>query len=335
MINNYCKNIIKIPAEIINSPYNLTCLDENYKKEKLEYIKLMCFGDNNRQLSVPVLTISNKTGYYIDFVNDIINILKPRNIWNNFDEDITMKLEDRCINRIMKKFITNMNHNIFVNPINNTEHVFFVDTIYNPIGIGIVITGINRGGTINIGDILYLGPFGKDFKEVRVRSMHNYLQQKIYTADNHQRITIAIGSTDKDVNKKTVRKGMVLLKSKELIKKYVCWHFDAVITVFSHSATLKNGYCPSLQIGHIRQSARMIMEKNLNQDKDYIKTKEYAHITFKLKQRPEYIEPYQTFIFRSGCVHGVGIVLNPLPISQDTNAKPDPLKTKHRKQLKL
>jgi GTPase len=126
---------------------------------------------------------------------------------------------------------------------------------------------------------------------------------------------------------------MVMLKSKELIKKYLTFTFNAVITLFSHSATLKNGYTPSLQIGNVRQSARMILHKDLNSDKDHVKIKEFAVVSFKFKQRPEYIEPNQTFIFRSGCVHGVGVITNVIPIAMDPDAKPDPIK-KSKKSIR-
>ena len=333
MVQNYCRNIIKIPAEIINSPYIDSNNIESFKQEKIKYFNSNYFCEQNRQISVPVITVSNKTGYYIDYINDILSVLKPRNIWKNFDDDSTKQIEDRCVNRIIKKFI-NVDKSQFLNPSNNSEHVFFIDMVYNPIGIGIVVSGINRGGTINVGDTLLMGPFGKDFKEIRIKSMNNYVKQKIMSAGDHQRITIAIGTNDKDITKQSIRRGMILIKSKDLIKKYLTWRFDAVITLFSHSATLKTGYAPSLQIGHVRQSGRMVLNKDLNDDKDHIKIKEFANITFKFKQRPEYIEPFQTFIFRSGCVHGVGVITNVIPLINDVDGKPDPLKSRFLKYTK-
>jgi len=332
MINAYSKNILKIPVEFINSPYNDQCNDTLYKIEKLKLLKQNCNIEQNRQLYIPVITVSNKTGYYIDFVHDVLKTLTPRNIWNNFDDDISKPLVERCRNKIMKKFINNMDNGLFVNPKNNSHHVFFVDTVYNPVGIGIVITGMNRGGVINEGDTLYLGPFGKEFKPIRVKSINNYVQQRITSGGDHQRITIAIATSDKDVNKKTVKKGMVLLKNKDIYKNYLSWRFTAVITVFSHSATLKNGYTPSLQIGNIRQGARMILDPTRNQNKDYIKSKDFATVTFKFKQRAEYIEPYQLFIFRCGGVHGIGMVIDNIPIANDSDPFPDPVKLKRTKK---
>jgi elongation factor 1-alpha len=324
-ITNYCKNIIKIPAEIINNPY-LENQTENLENASNIAKNIL---QENRQLFIPVITVSNKNGYYIDFINEFINQLLPRNMWNNFIDNPNMNIEEKCTNRIIKKIMSGIdNPEIFKNFTNNKEHVFFVDTIYNPVGIGIVLTGINRGGIINVGDTLYLGPFGKEFKQVRIKSMNNYAQQIITSANNHQRITVAIASNDKEINKRTVRKGMVLTPFKELFTKNLCFRFDAIITIFSHSSTLKNGYSPSLQIGNVRQSGRLILKPELNQNRDHIKLKEFGYVTFKFKIRPEFIEKYQTFVFRSGCVHGIGIIVNVLPISLDDDAKPDPIKIK-------
>ena len=336
MIEHYCKNFIKIPAEFINSPYNKNCDSMEYKIQKLNDIQSYMKSDNSKQLKIPVITISNKNGYYIDFIQSMLCELKVRNMWQNFDEDYTKKPAERCNNRIIKSFITNMDSKLFEKPKNNNDHVFFIDGIYNKHGIGLILSGINRGGIISVGNTLYIGPFGKEFKEIKVKSMQNYLQQKIITAGDHSRITIAIGTNDKDINRKTLRGGMVLLKNKDLIKSCLTWHISAAITIFHHSATLQDGYSPQLQIGNVRQTGRLILDPAKNDSKDYIKSKDFAHVTFKFKQHPEYIEPFQIFVFRSGGVHGVGIVLDTIQINNDSDARPDPhkLKIKVRNFLK-
>ena len=326
MIENYCKNIMKTPADFINNPYVKEHMNDDYKHDRLSHLKTILKSDNTRQLSIPVITVSNKTGYYIDFIMDMIYNMAPRNMWKNFDDDSTKKILDRCQNTIIKNFISHIEPSLFVNPKNNTEHIFFIDAVYNKPGIGIVLAGINRGGIINVGDILLLGPFGKEFKEVRIKSMHNYVQQKITTAYDHYRITLAIGTNDKDITRHVIRKGMVLLKSKDSIKDNLSWRFNAAITIFNHSTTLKNGYSPTLQVGNVRQTGRMIYEPEKNQQRECIKSKEYAFVTFKFKQFPEYIEPYQIFAFRSGMVHGAGVVLDVIPLYKDLDAKADPLK---------
>ena len=89
---------------------------------------------------------------------------------------------------------------------------------------------------------------------------------------------------------------------------------------------MKTNYSPLVQIGNIRQTVRMYLDPAKNGDKDYISSKDYAYVSFKFKQRPEFIEPYQVFVFRSDTVHGVGVILDILPTIKDTDAKPDPEK---------
>ena len=177
---------------------------------------------------------------------------------------------------------------------------------------------------------MYLGPFGKEFKEVRVKSMRNYAKQKITSAKDHDRVTIAIATNDKDINRNSlrIRKGMILIKSKELLKSHLCYRFNAVVTIFNHSATLRTNYSPITQIGNIRQVTRMYLDPKLNNSKEFIKSKDYAYVTFKFKQRPEFVEPYQIFFFMSGNVHGLGIVLDTIPLNIDFDARPDPHRTK-------
>ena len=330
MVENYCKNSIKIPADFINSPFNKICDEDDYKSQRINDIISYIKSDNSKQLKIPVITISNKNGYYVDFIQQLLCHLKVRNMWRNFDEDETKKPDERCNNRRIKSFITNMDHNLFQNLKNNTDHVFFIDGVYNKNGIGLIVAGMNRGGTINVGDIMYLGPFGREFKEIKIKSMQNYLQQKIMSAGDHSRITIAIGTNDKDITRRTLRGGMVLLKNKDLIKNYLTWRISAAITIFHHSATLRDGYSPMLQIGNVRQTGRMLLDPLQNNTKDCIKSKDFAFVNFKFKQRPEYVEPFQVFVFRSGGVHGVGIILESLPISKDLDAKPDPHKFKNK-----
>ena len=331
-IDKYCKDVIKIPAEFINNYFNDEHNNAEYKINKLDILK-STFNPENfgmKQPYIPVITVSNKTGHYIDFMKEFISTLKPRNIWNNFDRtllNLNSDIKQICTNRVIKSFMNHMDERFFNKNISDNISMFYIDMVYSPPGIGIVITGINRGNDLNVGDTVYIGPINKEFKEVRIKSMHNFVQQKINTLKNHYRGTIAIASNEKEyMNKTYIRKGMILIKNPELIKTNLCYRFTAAITVFNHSATLKTNYSPLVQIGNIRQSVRMYLDPKDNGNKDYISSKDYAYVTFKFKQRPEFIEPYQVFVFRSDTVHGVGVILDILPVIKDIDAKPDPQK---------
>lgn len=344
-IDKYCQNQLKIPAEFINSYYDQSHLTDAYKESRLELLA-STFGltISNKQAIVPVITISNKTGFYVDFIKKFINILTPRKLWENFNltqivpQPVISNNEfliDSCTNRIIKNFIHHMDKKFFSQYSQPMIDAFYIDGIYNPPGIGLVVTGIHRGNTLTIGDSVYIGPFNKEFKEVRIRSLHNYAKQKISSLGDHHRGTLALTSPDKTfLTREFVRKGMIILQNKSLIATNLCYRFKAAITIFNHSATLKTNYAPMLQIGNIRQSARMTINPEENNMREHISTKEYAYVTFKFKSHPEFIEPYQIFVFRSGCVHGVGVILDLIPILSDSDPNPDPLKNRLNRSLK-
>lgn len=323
-INKYCKDIIKIPAEFINNYFNDEHLTEEWIKTKLEFFnKSLDLSQSMKQLNIPVISISNKTGYYIEFVKDIIKTLSPRNLWGLYED-----------NRIYNKFITNMDKKFFNScKKSNFISAYYIDNIYTPPGIGLVVTGINRGEDLNIGDVVYIGPINKEFKEIRIRSIHNDYKQKIRCLKNHDRGTIAISGDKEFMTNKFIKRGLVIVRNKSITKTNLCFHFNAGITIFNHSTTLKNDYTPILQIGNIRQAARMLINPNINGNKDTVCCKEYAYVTFKFKYKPELIEQNQLFIFTSGNVHGVGIILDILPIIEDSDAKPDMDRIKRNKRL--
>jgi GTPase len=46
-------------------------------------------------------------------------------------------------------------------------------------GIGMVLSGTNKGSPIKLKQKMFLGPFNGQFKEVQVRSIHNSLKQNV------------------------------------------------------------------------------------------------------------------------------------------------------------
>ncbi len=295
---------------------------------------------DGKQTIFPVVSISNKSGFFIDVVKDVMAQLVPRQFWLPGGEDAVLN------NKVVKLFRAGLAKQ------NDTRSnmlpvykefkggVFYCDSCFNPPGIGFVVTGINRGQRVQLGDTLYLGPFGQQFFPVRVRSLHNNMKQPISLLDDHHRGCIAIATTRKDeIKREQITKGVVLLSSLDLVKN-ICYRFKAVITLFTESITLKTGYSPVIHLSTIRQSARMIIDPNENGGSDIItydgstpSSTTVAIVTFKFKQHPEYVEPYNLFVLRSGDIQGIGLVIGTTPIDEDPDAKPDPVKChRSRKQ---
>jgi GTPase len=206
-------------------------------------------------------------------------------------------------------------------------NVFYIDNCYNPPGIGLVVTGINRGSEIQNGNKLLIGPINKEFIEFRVKSMHNNNREITEKLGNHDRGTIAMALVKKgEIRRNQIRKGLVVI-SNPIMTKNVCFRFKAVIKIAAKSVSIKSGYTPILHIGTIRQPARIILEQEENNGQEVVgfnaKINGIAIVTFKFKCNPEYIEPYTVFLIRNGDIHGIGVILSILPINQDLDAKAD------------
>ncbi len=89
----------------------------------------------------------------------------------------------------------------------------------------------------------------------------------------------------------------------------------------------------------ISQPARAIIDPAKNGGNEVIefdgKSSTVAIVTFKFKKRPEFVEPYNVFVMRSGNIQGVGIILNVTPITEDINPNPDAERNRQRKKKRI
>lgn len=359
-IKKYCEKDWKLKVEFLNNYF-----DPAHESKEHQDSVLTKLNDNlklikGKQMCIPVITISNKTGYYIDTFKQFIMNLEPRQFWDRFDladtapdefgketsTDIT-KLETTCNNRIVRAFMMNMDKSIFPKFEALKGSVFYIDSAFSK-EVGLVVSGINRGEKLKVGDTLYIGPCdgAKGFKEVRAKSFHNnvelsvdlkrvypHIEKDVDELDHHHRGCIALATNKKDgLTRDNIKRGMILVNNLELTKK-VCYRFHATVMIFNNPSTLKTGYCPTIHMGTIRQAARMTLDPKKNNDKEALKAKEFGYVTFKFKQYPEFVEPYTVFIFRSGGIHGIGVVVGIVPIDEDSDAKPDPIKRSGKRLL--
>ena len=301
----------------------------------------------------------SKTNIMISTYNCIINKLKQKNQLDNLVSQICSLYENKKLYEIIKKHdpkqfdkISEIRdildktffsealkekeiNDLIFQPYQKIEgSIFYIDNCYNPPGIGLVITGINRGAEIIVGEKMFIGPVNNNFIEFKVKSMHNNNREIVDKLCDHGRGTIAIAIPKKgDLKRSQVRKGMISMSSLSSMR-YICFRFKAVITIFAESVTIKTGYTPVIHSGTIKQSARLIIDPNENEGLETIgfDNNNIAIVTFKFICSPEFIEPYSVFLFRNGNIHGYGVVINVFPIDQDPDPKPDEHKTKYKKQ---
>lgn len=240
----------------------------NDDKETDEYIKHMLGNPD----IIPIISISNKTGININNLHLILYHLPRREKWGQIEGSI-----------------------------------FYIDATFVVPGIGLVVSGMNKGDIINIRQKLYIGPFnGNEFKEVVVRSIHNSLSENVDEAPQNLPSTLAIKLTNsKDsLEREQIRKGMVLISDYDKFKSFVTKKFIAKINILHHhSTTIKSGYSPVVHCGPIRQSAKLKLTDQILRNGDTCEAE------FEFMYHPEFLEKDMVFFFRDGTTKGVGNVL--------------------------
>ena len=212
---------------------------------------------------IPIFSISNKTGHNINLFKNFLLNLSPNN-------DI----------------------------VNTNQTKFYIDAVYNVKGIGIVLSGTIRSGSIKVNDILYLGPYYGRFVQVKVKSLHNNIREEIKELKDIG--CVAIAFRKEVIPRKTMKKGMILLNEQPKIHI----RFKAKIKILHHGSTIKTGYQPVIHCKTIRQSATLILDKD-----KILRSGSHEIVEFEYCYRKEYMEIGQMFFLRENKVKAYGIVL--------------------------
>lgn len=175
--------------------------------------------------------------------------------------------------------------------------MMYIDKIYTVTGVGTVVSGTVRQGTVKKGDKLLLGPTstGK-FIPITVRSieMHYYKKDSAETGE-----VVGISLSGADVS--SIKRGMII--SDLLYKPQPVREFEADVSILVHPTTIREGYeC----ITHIETISDTTIFQPL--DKEYLSAGDTGKIRMKFKYRPYAIREGQKLIFREGRSKGVGKV---------------------------
>ena len=188
------------------------------------------------------------------------------------------------------------------------DSIYWIDNVYMVKGIGVVISGTLKTGEIKINDKMLLGPVEGKFIEVQVKSIHNNFREDISMLTAGLSGCIAIKSINRKevINKKKIRKGMVLYQSLNLEKRTRAFSkFTASITILHHPTTIKKNYEPVIHCGKIAQTA--VIESI---DNECLRTGDKGIVKFRFKYRPEFIEKDDILIFREGKTKGIGKIVD-------------------------
>jgi GTPase len=249
---------------------------------------------------IPVISASNKDGTNIDNLHRILYSLPPRNKWNNVEKHVE-------------------------------GSIYYIDSVFIVPGIGMVVSGTNKGNSIKLKQKMFIGPFSRKtkvfpdkvaeeksysssgpfdgmFKEVTIRSIHNSLRQNVEEAVNGVQscLNIKLTNQKETLDRNMIKKGMVIIDNIDKYKSNITSQFIAKINVLHHSSTIKTGYTPVIHCGPIRQAASLELEDNEN----ILRSGDNKIVKFIFKYHPEFIEEDMIFFFRDGTTKGVGKVIS-------------------------
>ena len=273
-----CKNRESVLKDTILSIKKLLKLPGirrvTYKVNNIEDILLVTKNRENNSI-VPLFYISNVTGEGIDFVKQYLNFInKHKDNKNNENKNVE----------------------------------YHIDTTFYVTGVGTVVGGQLKYGTIKVGDKLHLGPINKNYDPYVVKSIHvKRINVNIVKSSCYACLCL------KKLQRKVVKKGHVLLG--ENTPKYCVQEFDADISVLkTHSTTIREGYEPILHVVNIRQAAKIvkinsrISSKHNQIDDDILRTGDKASVRFKFKAKAEYIKEGYKILLAEGRIKIVGVV---------------------------
>ena len=254
-------------------------INRNFSKELVlqdpeQTINLTTF---NPQEPIKMFRISNVTGYGLDSFRQSLYSLENRLNWEKNREQDT---------------------------------IMWIDNVYLVKGIGVVLSGTLKKGEIKINDKLLLGPSNGEFQDVTVKSIHNNFREDISLLKAGVSGCVNIKATNSSqkelINKKKIKKGMVLIGKKIISEKKnkPTREFRAQIHILHHPSTIRKKYEPVIHIGKISQTAKIVQ-----MDQENLRTGDKATVKFRFKYRAEFIEMDDIMVFREGRTKGIGKVV--------------------------
>ena len=269
---------------------------------------------HERKTSImPVIFTSNKTGHNIGFLRELITSIRSQ-----------AYLERMHLVPAAPKPATT-----------NYPMCFFIDGTYSITGIGIVLSGTAKFGSLSLGQKVYLGPVNNTYIPITIKSMQNCISENVEILKENESGSIGIRLDAKgSYTREMFSKGQIVTADREFALKKTSYTFNCDVAIFNHPTTIKNGFQTVIHMNTVRQTAKFIIDSDR-----VLRTNSKENINVKFLYRPEFLLPGTLFLFRDGRTKGMGRINSSIPFSEDT---PEPLTRKRsnrrraeRKQAQL
>lgn len=269
---------------------NSVFFDGSKHNEKMETITKY-FQESDTRV-VPIIEISCKTGLNVDLTRILITSINSKAYLNNINKQ-----------ELYVKKSTEISDNTTID-----KTVFYVDTVYNVIGIGLVFSGTVKYGEIHMGKKMYLGPINGSYITVTIKSIQNCIRMNVDCLYRDQSGSVGVRLENKNAyERKMFRKGQIICSNRDFAISNTCYSFNCNVLIFNHSTTIKDGYQTVVHPVTVRQNARFIIDKD-----KILRSNSRENIKIKFVQRPEFILPGTIFMFRDRKTKGIGKIIDTL-----------------------
>ena len=241
---------------------------------------------------MPVIMTSNKTGHNINFLKELLTSIKSK-AYLERKNIITKEIDPK---------------------VNGYPMIMYIDSTFNVPGIGIVLSGTVKYGSISLGQKVLLGPINDTYISITVKSIQNCISENVNMLREDETGSIGIRLEAKgSYTREMFSKGQIVTNDMAFAMKNTCYSMECTVAVFNHPTTIRNGYQTVLHCGTIRHTAKFRISDNT-----VLRTNSKENIIVKFLQRPEFILPGTIFMFRDGRTKGMGKVLSTIPFTEDT-----------------
>ena len=166
---------------------------------------------------VPMFRTSNTRGDGLGLVHEFLNMVRPR---LQFDPASSVEMH--------------------------------ISETFTPRGIGLVVGGFLKKGTLEANTDYWLGPIDGTYKKVKCRSLHvNRIQVQKATPGRYVCVSIP------KMERKSISRGMVLVRDENQCR--IAHEFLAEITVYrTHHTTIRVGYETMIHVNALRTTVRLV-----------------------------------------------------------------------------